>query len=205
MNKKNEKENNAKKPVAGKTATGANKTVRAGKSATGANKGSGRATQPAKRTTAKPNTPKKQPARQDKSKKKNKQPKEQRILVHGVVATDETGKMVFPNKFPFWARLKIEKKRTTLVIDEVQAIDKKRKKMEEHFVHRETIHPKGDGSNVKGYEKIEPNPDPKDDNDMYLKSPTKLPKRLFKPHNRELVMPEDLRKRYEKNNHKNNE
>ena len=51
MNKKNEKQNNAKKPVAGKTATGTKKPVRAGKSATGANKGSGRATQPAKRTS----------------------------------------------------------------------------------------------------------------------------------------------------------
>ena len=50
MSKTSKKQNNAKKPVAGKTATGTKKPVRAGKSATGANKGSGRATQPAKRT-----------------------------------------------------------------------------------------------------------------------------------------------------------
>lgn len=206
MSKTSKKQNNAKKPVAGKTATGTKKPVRAGKSATGNKSGSGRATQPAKRTTAKPNATKKQTSKQEKSQQKKKQPKEQRILVHGVVAVDETGKMVFPNKFPFWARLKIDKKRTTLVIDEEKEVyNKKKKRNEEGFVHREVIHPNEDGSNVKGYEKIEPNPDPKDDKDMYLKSPTKLPKRLFKPHNRELAMPEDLRKRYEKNNHKNDE
>ena len=50
MSKTTKKQNNVKKPVAGKTATGTKKPVRAGKSATGANKGSGRATQPVKRT-----------------------------------------------------------------------------------------------------------------------------------------------------------
>lgn len=204
MSKTTKKQNNAKKPVAGKTATGTKKPVRAGKSATGANKGSGRATQPAKRTTAKPNTPKKQPARQDKSKKKNKQPKEQRILVHGVVAVDETGKMVFPNKFPFWARLKISKNRTTLVIDEEKEVyNKQKKRKEEGFVHREAIHPNEDGSNVKGYEKIEPNPDKTDNKPMYLKNPSKLPKVLFKTHNKDLDMPEHLKERYDKNNRKN--
>ena len=88
------------------------------------------------------------------------------------------------------------------MIDEIQAIDKKRKKQEGHFVHREAIHPNADGSNVKGYEKIEPNPDPTDDKDMYLKKPTKLPKRLFKPHNKNLNMPEHLKERYGKNNKK---
>lgn len=33
---------------------------------------------------------------------------------------------VFPSKFPFWARLKIAKSRTTLVIDEDEAYDKER-------------------------------------------------------------------------------
>ena len=47
------------------------------------------------------------------------------------------------------------------------------KVMENGFVHREAIQPKGDGSNVKGYEKIEPNPDPTDKGPMYLKRPQK--------------------------------
>ena len=34
-------------------------------------------------------------------------------------------KGVFPDKFPFWARLKISKNRTTLVIDEDKAKNKK--------------------------------------------------------------------------------
>ena len=72
--------------------------------------------------------------------------------------------------------------------------------MEPGFVHREAIHSNEDGSNVKGYEKIEPNPDPTDKDPMYLKRPSKLPKRLFEPHNKSLNMPEDLKKRYEKNN-----
>ena len=108
----------------------------------------------------------------------------------------------FPDKFPFWARLKIEKRRTTLVIDETVEANKKTQKVEEHFVHREVIHPKGDGTNVKGYELIKPNPDPLDEKDMYLKSPKKLPKRLIKPHNRVLNMPRSLKERYEKNNKK---
>lgn len=106
----------------------------------------------------------------------------------------------FPKKFPFWARLKISKKRTTLVIDEEEAYNKKKKRMEPGFVHREAIHPNKDGSNVKGYEQIKPNPDPKDSKPMYLKRPTKLPQRLFEPHNKELNMPEALRLKYEKNN-----
>ena len=104
----------------------------------------------------------------------------------------------FPNEFPFWARLKIGKNRTTLVIDEDLAKNKNTNKMEEGFVHREAIHsnPRGD------YEEINPNPDREDPRKMYLKRPQKIPKRLVKPHNKELDMPESLKKRYEKNNHK---
>lgn len=188
------KETQAKKTPLARTSTGkqnqaTNKKPTA-KPATGKKANSGRVEQPTKRT----------PKKQD-NVKQNKQPRqEQRVLIREVVVEDETGKSIFPKKFPFWARLKIEKKRTTLVIDEVQAIDKKSKKMEEHFVHRESIHPHGDGSNVKRYEKIEPNPDPTDKTPMYLKRPTKLPKKLFKPHNKELDMPEHLKQRYEKNN-----
>ena len=101
------------------------------------------------------------------------------------------------NKFPFWARLKISKRRTTLVIDEEEIIDKKSKKKEDGFVHREATHTKR-----KDYEEIKPNPDKDDKQPMYLKRPAKLPKRLFTPHNKDLDMPESLKKRYEKNNHK---
>ena len=116
--------------------------------------------------------------------------------------TVEKKQKEFPDKFPFWARLKIEKRRTTLVIDETVEANKKTQKVEEHFVHREVIHPKGDGTNVKGYELIKPNPDPTDNDTMYLKRPTKLPKRLFQPHNKELNTPDHLRERYDKNNKK---
>ena len=108
----------------------------------------------------------------------------------------------FPTKFPFWARLKISKNRTTLVIDETTEENKKTKKVEEHFVHRESIHPNEDGSNVKGFEIITPNPDPDDERPMYLKRATKLPKRLFKPHNKKLNMPKHLSERYAGNNKK---
>ena len=37
---------------------------------------------------------------------------------------------------------------------------------------------------------------------MYLKSPRKHPKYLFVPHDKDLDMPEELKQRYEKNNHK---
>lgn len=111
-------------------------------------------------------------------------------------------KKEFPDKFPFWARLKISKNRTTLVIDEAPARNKKTNEMVEGFVHREAIHPNGDGSNVKGYEEIIPNPDPTDNDPMYLKRPAKLPKFFFKPHNKNLNMPKHLRERYDKNNKK---
>ena len=59
-----------------------------------------------------------------------------------------------------------------------------------------------DGSNIRDYEKIEPNPDPMDNKPMYLKRPKKTPKRLFEPHNKKLNMPDTLRERYDKNNKK---
>lgn len=109
------------------------------------------------------------------------------------------GKKEFPKKFPFWARLKIYKNRTTLVIDEGPALDKQKKEMVDGYVHREATHTKGHG------EPITPNPDKDDPEPMYLKSPSSLPKRFFKPHNKDLDMPEELKQRYEKNNHKEDE
>lgn len=113
--------------------------------------------------------------------------------------TTETSKKKkeFPKTFPFWARLKISKKRTTLVIDEERIVDKKSKKLEDGFVHREATH-----TNKKDFEKINPNPDKTDSKPMYLKRPTKLPKRLFEPHNKDLDMPQNLKDRYSKNNKK---
>lgn len=108
----------------------------------------------------------------------------------------------FPNEFPFWARLKISKKRTTLVIDEDMAYNKQKKKFEEGYVHREAIHPNKSGTNVKGFEKICPNPDRDDKQPMFLKRPSKLPKRLFEVHNKNLDMPKHLIERYDKNNKK---
>lgn len=104
---------------------------------------------------------------------------------------------VFPDKFPFWARLKISKNRTTLVIDEEPVVNKKTKKTEDGFVHRESIHTK-----KKDYEEIKPNPDKDDQEPMYLKRPRKLPKRMFKPHEKNLDMPKHLKEKYEKNNKK---
>ncbi len=103
----------------------------------------------------------------------------------------------FPTEFPFWARLKISKHRTTLVIDEDKAMDKKKKKLVDGYVHREATH-----SENSDYEEIMPNPDPTDSDPMYLKRPQKLPKRLFSPHNKDLSMPEHLKQRYDKNNYK---
>ncbi|MCL2556798.1 MAG: hypothetical protein FWE03_07295 [Firmicutes bacterium] len=103
----------------------------------------------------------------------------------------------FPKKFPFWARFKPNKKRTTLVIDEELVFDKKTKKQEEGFVHREATHSEG-----KGYEKIYPNPDKDDPLPMHLKRAAKKPKRLFEPHNKDLEMPDCLKDKYSKNNKK---
>ncbi len=104
----------------------------------------------------------------------------------------------FPTEFPFWARLKIGKNRTTLVIDDDLAWDKQKKEMVDGFVHREAIHK----NKRNDYEPIYPNPDETDLDPMYLKRPAKKPKRLFKPHNKKLNMPEHLKKKYEKNNKK---
>ena len=106
-------------------------------------------------------------------------------------------KKEFPKEFPFWARLKIGKKRTTLVIDEEMVVNKKTKKVEEGFVGRESTH-----TFRKDYEKIFPNPDKDDSEPMYLKRPTKKPKRLFEPHNKNLFMPKSLKDKYNKNNFK---
>ena len=103
----------------------------------------------------------------------------------------------FPNEFPFWARLKISKKRTTLVIDEDRVLNKKSKKYEDSFVHREATH-----SNKKEFEKIFPNPDRTDKKAMYLKRPRKLPKKMFEVHNKNLDMPKYLKDKYNKNNFK---
>ncbi len=103
----------------------------------------------------------------------------------------------FPKKFPFWARLKIGKNRTTLVIDEDKAYNKNKKEYEDGFVHREATHSKN-----SNYLKISPNPDKNDPKDMYLKRPEKKPKQLFKPHEKDLDMPNILSEMYEKNNKK---
>lgn len=104
----------------------------------------------------------------------------------------------FPQKFPFWARLKISKKRTTLVIDEDKVLNKKTKKMVDGYVHREATHTQ----NGNEYEEFYPNPDIDDPTPMFLKRPSKLPKSMFKPHNKILDMPDKLKKRYDKNNKK---
>lgn len=106
-------------------------------------------------------------------------------------------KKEFPKEFPFWARLKICKNRTTLVIDEDIVNNKKTKKPEEGYVHREA-------SSIyhKGFEEINPNPDKSKSGPMYLKSPRKIPKHMVKPHNKDLDMPEHLKNRYDKNNRK---
>jgi len=107
-------------------------------------------------------------------------------------------KKEFPTEFPFWARLKISKNRTTLVIDEEKVINKKNKKIEDGFVHREATK-----QYHKGFEVILPNPDKdKRPNPMYLKSPRKIPKDMVKVHNKELEMPQFLKDRYSKNNKK---
>lgn len=95
--------------------------------------------------------------------------------------------------------MKINKNRTTLVIDEKEVLDKKLKKSVPGFIHRESIHVDGDEkARKKGYEKIYPNPDSSDERPMYLKKPSELPKKLFKLHNKNLSMPEHLKKKYSK-------
>lgn len=110
----------------------------------------------------------------------------------------------FPEEFPFWARLKISKNRTTLVIDEEPIIDKKTQKLTDAFVHRESIHinEKNEKRIKKNCDIINPNPDPDDARPMALKRPAKLPKKLFTRHNKKLNMPKELKEKYEKNNKK---
>lgn len=103
----------------------------------------------------------------------------------------------FPDKFPFWARLKISKNRTTLVIDEEEGLNKKNKKNEDLFIHREAT-----SQYHKGFQEIFPNPDKSKSDSMYLKGPRKIPKRLVKPHNKKLDMPQFLIDKYDKNNKK---
>ena len=107
-------------------------------------------------------------------------------------------KKELPDKFPFWARLKFEKWRTTLVIDEDSAWDKEHKRYVDGYVHREATH-----TQRSDFEEIKPNPDKDDPEPMYLKRPRKHPKRLFAPHNKNLSMPKYLKERYDKNNHRN--
>ena len=103
----------------------------------------------------------------------------------------------FPKKFPFWAKLKIGKNRTTLVIDEDLAFNKKSKRFEEWVVNWKATH-----SYRKDYEEIKSNPDKTDKKPMYLRRPTKKPKRLFEPYNKKMEMPQYLKDRYGKNNKK---
>lgn len=114
-------------------------------------------------------------------------------------------KKEFPDNFPFWARFKPNKNRTTLVIDEEQVKRKNSDTVDDCFVHREAIHCDDDNKYVLSgdYEKVSPNPDTSDSSPMYLKRPHKHPKRMFALHNKNLTMPENLRQRYEKNNVKN--
>ena len=106
-----------------------------------------------------------------------------------------SSKKGFPEKFPFWARLKISKNRTTLIIDEENIKNKKSKKFEPGFVQREST-----SKFHKGYEVINPNPDKTKKDPMYLKRPSKIPKNLVKPHNKNLDMPQFLIDKYDKNN-----
>lgn len=119
--------------------------------------------------------------------------------------TSVASKKEFPDKFPFWARFKPNKNRTTLVIDEEQIKRKNSDMVDDCFVHREAIHCGDDNKYVLSgdYEKVYPNPDTSDNSPMYLKRPHKHPKRMFAPHNKNLTMPDYLRQRYEKNNVKN--
>lgn len=109
----------------------------------------------------------------------------------------EAPKKQFPEKVPFWTRMRIGGKHTSLVIDKEKVVNKKTKKEEPGFVYREATH-----KEKKDREKIFPNPDRTDPDPMYLKRPEKKPQRLFEPHNKVLDMPEHLKKRYEKNNTK---
>ncbi len=128
--------------------------------------------------------------------KKEETKKDSKVKVN-VVDKKEKKQKEFPEKFPFWARLKIGKNRTTLVIDEEEVVNKKTKIKEPGFVHREAT-----STEKAEFEKIDPNPDKDKEEPMFLKRPRKHPKRLFNTHNKELDMPEHLKDRYSKNNKK---
>lgn len=98
-----------------------------------------------------------------------------------------------PTEFPFWARLRIEKRRPALVIDEALAYDKNKKEMVDGYVHREVTH-----SYKSEYEEIKPNPNKADKAKMYLKRPSKKPKYLFVPLGERWHMPATLKTRYSK-------
>lgn len=101
----------------------------------------------------------------------------------------------FPSDYPFWARLKIDKNRTILIIDRDLVKDKLNNKMVPGFIHREAS-----SKYKKDREIIFPNPDKTKKNPMYLKSPRKIPKNLVKKHNKNLDMPKHLKERYSKSN-----
>ncbi len=104
--------------------------------------------------------------------------------------------------FPFWARLRMGKWRTTLVIDEEKSLNNKTNKIEDQFVHREATTPTDDEARNKKFERISPNPDKTKAEDMLLKSPRKHPKHMFELHNKDMDMPKELKDKYDKNNHK---
>lgn len=102
-------------------------------------------------------------------------------------------------RFPFWARFKIGGNHPTLVIDEDNVWDMQCKRLTDGYVHREVTHTKS-----RNTEEISPNPDPTDQQPMYLKRPAKHPKTLFKPLNHDWEIPKELKDRYDKNNRKKN-
>ena len=107
-------------------------------------------------------------------------------------------KNTFPEKVPFWTRMKVGEKHPALIIDREKVVNKKTKKEEPGFVYREGTH-----TYKKDREELKPNPDRTDKDPMYLKRPEKKPQRLFEPHNKKLDMPKHLKQRYDKNNYKN--
>lgn len=142
-----------------------------------------------KRTTAKKTAQKK--SKQKPTAKKTVEKKQKNVPILLIVKNEK-------QLFPFWGILKVGKNRPTLVIDETaEAYDKQKKKKVDGFVHREATSQEG-----KNREKVFPNPDPKRTEPMYLKRPSKIPKRLIAPNSNNLSMPDELRKRYEKNNKK---
>ena len=108
-----------------------------------------------------------------------------------------TNSKTFPKRFPFWARFKIGGNHPTLVIDEDQAWDKQYKRLTDGYVHREATHTKS-----RNNEEIKPNPNPMDKQPMYLKRPTKHPKKFFSSFNHDWEIPKELKDRYDKNNRK---